>query len=191
LGQFALFSQLGKPQPALVGRGLGTGAALEPDRYNTPIEELSLSVRAYNCLKRSGLMTVGQVLEKNEDELLALRNFGRKSYEELKDKLIEMGFLQAEAPIEEMEVEFEMPEEALEEVPEPPAPAPTKRETKAKAKVATEVETGAEVEPEAQLGETEEAEELGALGAKLVQALRQAGQKRTPSSGEEEEEKEE
>jgi DNA-directed RNA polymerase subunit alpha len=189
LGQFALFSQLGKPQPALVGRGLGTGAALEPDRYNTPIEELSLSVRAYNCLKRSGLMTVGQVLEKNEDELLALRNFGRKSYEELKDKLIEMGYLQAEAPIEEMEVEFEMPEEALEEVQEPPAPTPTKRETKAKAKVTTEVETGAEVEPEAQLEETKEVEELGALGAKLVQALRQAGQKRPPSSDEEEEEK--
>jgi predicted Fe-Mo cluster-binding NifX family protein len=51
-------------------------------------------VRAYNCLKRSGLMTVGQLLEKSEDELLALRNFGRKSYEELRDKLIEMGLLQ-------------------------------------------------------------------------------------------------
>jgi DNA-directed RNA polymerase subunit alpha len=39
-------------------------------------------------------MTVGAVLEKSEDELLALRNFGRKSYDELRDKLIEMGFLQ-------------------------------------------------------------------------------------------------
>ncbi len=75
----------------------GSGAALSPDRYNTPIEELSLSVRAYNCLKRSGLMTVGQVLEKSEDELLALRNFGRKSYDELKSKLIQMGFLQPES----------------------------------------------------------------------------------------------
>jgi len=191
LGQFALFSQLGKPQAALVGRGLGTGAALEPDRYNTPIEELSLSVRAYNCLKRSGLMTVGQVLEKSEDELLALRNFGRKSYEELKQRLIEMGFLQAEPPLEEMEEEFEMPEEALEEVPEPPIPAPTKREAKARAKVETEVETEAEVQPETQLGEVGEVEELGALGAKLVQALRQAGQKGPLSSDEEEEEKKE
>jgi DNA-directed RNA polymerase subunit alpha len=66
---------------------------LAPDRYNTPIEDLNLSVRAYNCLKRSGLMTVGAVLEKNEEELLALRNFGRKSYDELRDKLISMGFL--------------------------------------------------------------------------------------------------
>ena len=99
--QLSLFSHLGKPQPAMVERGLGMGAALSPDRYNTPIEELSLSVRAYNCLKRSGLMTVGQVIEKSEDELLALRNFGRKSYDELKSKLIQMGFLQPESLDEE------------------------------------------------------------------------------------------
>jgi DNA-directed RNA polymerase subunit alpha len=92
--QFATFSRLGRPQPTVVGRGLGSGAALAPDRYNTPIEDLNLSVRAYNCLKRSGLMTVGAVLEKSEDELLALRNFGRKSYDELREKLISMGFLQ-------------------------------------------------------------------------------------------------
>jgi len=84
---------MGRPQAAVVGRGLGSGAALPPDRYNTPIEDLNLSVRAYNCLKRSGLMTVGAVLEKSEEELLALRNFGRKSYDELKDKLVSMNFL--------------------------------------------------------------------------------------------------
>jgi DNA-directed RNA polymerase subunit alpha len=95
--QFSLFSRLGRPQPTVVGRGLGSGSALPPDRYNTPIEDLNLSVRAYNCLKRSGLMTVGAVLEKSEEELLALRNFGRKSYDELKDKLIEMGFLPPES----------------------------------------------------------------------------------------------
>jgi hypothetical protein len=42
-------------------------------------------------------MTVGQVLEKSEDELLALRNFGRKSYDELREKLIELGLLQPPA----------------------------------------------------------------------------------------------
>jgi DNA-directed RNA polymerase subunit alpha len=77
----------------VVERGLGVGTSLPPDKYNTPIEDLNLSVRAYNCLKRSGLMTVGQVLEKSEDELLSLRNFGRKSYDELRDKLIELGLL--------------------------------------------------------------------------------------------------
>ncbi len=99
--QLTFFSQLGKPQPAIVERGLGVGAALSPDRYNTPIEQLNLSVRAYNCLKRSGLMTVGAVLEKSEDDLLALRNFGRKSYDELRAKLVEMGFLQPEPEYEE------------------------------------------------------------------------------------------
>lgn len=95
--QFMLFSRFGRPQSTMVGRGLGSGSALPPDRYNTPIEDLNLSVRAYNCLKRSGLMTVGAVLEKSEEELLALRNFGRKSYDELRDKLISMGFLGPEA----------------------------------------------------------------------------------------------
>ncbi len=94
--QFTIFSRLGRPEPTLVGRGLGSGSALPPDRYNTPIEDLNLSVRAYNCLKRSGLMTVGAVLEKNEDELLALRNFGRKSYDELREKLVSMNFLSEE-----------------------------------------------------------------------------------------------
>ena len=105
LGQLALFSQLGKPSPPVVERGLGAGTVLTPSRYNTPIEDLQLSVRAYNCLKRSGLMTVGQVLEKSEDELLSLRNFGRKSYDELRDRLIELGFLSAEELQEEVAIE--------------------------------------------------------------------------------------
>jgi DNA-directed RNA polymerase subunit alpha len=109
--QLTLFAQLGRPQPAIVERGLGVGAALSPDRYNTPIEQLNLSVRAYNCLKRSGLMTVGQVLEKSEDDLLALRNFGRKSYDELRAKLIQMGFLQSEPEGEEMVGAYDEEEE--------------------------------------------------------------------------------
>jgi DNA-directed RNA polymerase subunit alpha len=99
MDEFALFSQMGRPDLSMspVGTPLGGGSVagmlMPPDRYNTPIEDLSLSVRAYNCLKRSGLMTVGQVLEKSEDELLALRNFGRKSYDELRDRLIELGYV--------------------------------------------------------------------------------------------------
>jgi DNA-directed RNA polymerase subunit alpha len=92
--ELVIFSQLGKPEPAVVEHGVGRGVALPPDKYNTPVEDLDLSVRAYNCLKRSGLMTVGQVLEKSEDELLTLRNFGQKSYDELKAKLAELGYIQ-------------------------------------------------------------------------------------------------
>jgi DNA-directed RNA polymerase subunit alpha len=104
MDQFALFSQMGRPEIAIShggGASLGStsvgGLLMAPDRYNTPIEDLALSVRAYNCLKRSGLMTVGQVLEKTEDELLALRNFGRKSYDELRDRLIELEYVDGTA----------------------------------------------------------------------------------------------
>ena len=60
--------------------------------YDMPIEQLDLSVRAYNCLKRSGLTTVGAILERSEEELLALRNFVEKSYRELLDKRVSKGF---------------------------------------------------------------------------------------------------
>jgi DNA-directed RNA polymerase subunit alpha len=97
MDQFALFSAMGHPEPQVIERTASTSLGMAPDRYNTPIEDLSLSVRAYNCLKRSGLMTVGQVLEKSEDELLSLRNFGRKSYDELRERLIELGYVDGTA----------------------------------------------------------------------------------------------
>ena len=48
---------MGRPALPVVERGLGAGIQLPPDKYNMPIEDLNLSVRAYNCLRRSGLMT--------------------------------------------------------------------------------------------------------------------------------------
>ena len=60
---------------------------------DTPIEELDLSVRAFNCLKANEIQTVGQLLQKKEEELLSLRNFGRKSLDEIKEKLVEKGFI--------------------------------------------------------------------------------------------------
>ncbi len=66
--------------------------------YEMPIEELTLSVRAFNCLKRAGITKVGMVLEKlerGEDEILAIRNFGLKSLEELKNALREKDLLPA------------------------------------------------------------------------------------------------
>lgn len=91
--QLRLFSHMGQPAQPMVERGLGAGLLLAPDKYNMAIEDLDLSMRAYNCLRRSGLITLGQVLEKSEEELLALRNFGRKSYDELREKLDEMGII--------------------------------------------------------------------------------------------------
>jgi DNA-directed RNA polymerase subunit alpha len=64
--------------------------------YEAPIEELELTVRAYNCLKRAGITKVGEILkrmEKGEDEMLAIRNFGKKSLDELVEKLREKNYL--------------------------------------------------------------------------------------------------
>lgn len=64
--------------------------------YDAPIEELELTVRAYNCLKRAGITKVGEILkrmEKGEEEMLAIRNFGKKSLDELVEKLQEKNYL--------------------------------------------------------------------------------------------------
>ena len=62
-----------------------------PSDYAITIEELNLSVRSYNCLKREGINTVGELVEKSEAELVDIRNFGQKSIEEVKAKLEELG----------------------------------------------------------------------------------------------------
>jgi DNA-directed RNA polymerase subunit alpha len=69
--------------------------------YDTPIEELELTVRAYNCLKRAGITKVGEVLErlqKGKDAILAIRNFGQKSLDELMERLQAKGYLEAIQP---------------------------------------------------------------------------------------------
>jgi len=116
--QLKLFSGLGKPALPMVQRGLGAGVMLTPDLYETPIDELGLSMRAYNSLRRSGLMVVGQIMEKSEDELLNLRNFGRKSYDELLEKLQQMGLVahpsdehEEALPLEEEPLILGLPEE--------------------------------------------------------------------------------
>ena len=169
--QFRLFSHMGRPALPVVERGLGAGVVLTPDRYNMQIEDLNLSMRAYNCLRRSGLMTVGQVLEKSEEELLALRNFGRKSYDELRVRLDEMSLLAADrgelpelpeaAPLDEEEAplsarrvaaepeeETAAPEPALAEAPaeEPAPPAKAPKPSRAKAKAAAAAAEGGEEE---------------------------------------------
>ncbi|MBO1032158.1 DNA-directed RNA polymerase subunit alpha [Tessaracoccus sp. SD287] len=56
-----------------------------------PVEDLNLTVRSYNCLKREGIHTVGELLGRSEQDLLDIRNFGSKSIDEVKAKLAEMG----------------------------------------------------------------------------------------------------
>jgi len=55
------------------------------------IEDLDLSVRSYNCLKRAGIQTVEELTQRTEDEMMRVRNLGKKSLKEVKDKLFELG----------------------------------------------------------------------------------------------------
>jgi DNA-directed RNA polymerase subunit alpha len=70
--------------------------AIPNELFDTPIEQLDLSVRVFNSLKRTGITKVGELLamlEKGEETMLAIRNFGEKSLDELKVQLQEKGFL--------------------------------------------------------------------------------------------------
>jgi DNA-directed RNA polymerase subunit alpha len=83
-----LFAEAGEKSLELV---FDEGESKEHALYNTPIEELNLSVRSYNCLKKNGIDTVEQLINQSEKELLKIRNFGHKSMEEVKEKLEKMG----------------------------------------------------------------------------------------------------
>ena len=61
-------------------------------KLETTIEELELSVRSFNCLKRAGINTVADLISRSEDEMMKVRNLGRKSFEEVKEKLQSLGF---------------------------------------------------------------------------------------------------
>lgn len=62
--------------------------------FHTSVEKLDLSPRALNCLKRAHIDKVGEILERSREDLLSIRNFGKKSLDELYDKLREMGILE-------------------------------------------------------------------------------------------------
>ena len=61
------------------------------DELSVPIEDLDLSVRSYNCLKREGINNVAELVSLSESQLMNIRNFGQKSVDEVRDKLTEMG----------------------------------------------------------------------------------------------------
>jgi DNA-directed RNA polymerase subunit alpha len=90
--QLAIFTDLDRIE------GFGEAAAAEPAEAplahgmeNFPIEELELGVRSYNCLKRVGIETIGDLVVKSETELGAIPNFGKKSIEEVKETLAAHG----------------------------------------------------------------------------------------------------
>ena len=88
VNHFFLFSNLNRVADEGVER---TPLVVSPEIYQTPIEKLELTPRTLNCLKRSHVSKVGEVLEMSDDELLKIRNFGEKSLVELREKLAEHG----------------------------------------------------------------------------------------------------
>ncbi|MFZ1653660.1 MAG: DNA-directed RNA polymerase subunit alpha [Candidatus Nanopelagicales bacterium] len=68
------------------------------EQMSMPIEQLDLTVRSYNCLKREAVNTVGELLGRSEADLMDIRNFGQKSIDEVKAKLVSMGLSLKDSP---------------------------------------------------------------------------------------------
>jgi DNA-directed RNA polymerase subunit alpha len=92
----ANFNRIIPPQP---GREMA-GAEIPSHLFEMPIDELNLSMRTYNCLKRSGVTKVGQVLRMDRKELLGLRNFGQKSLVELYQALTSRDLIPPGTPLD-------------------------------------------------------------------------------------------
>ncbi len=90
IDQFKLFAGMGQEGEAAAG--MEQGAEAQMGKLSAmPIEELDLSVRPYNCLKRAGINTVGDLIQRTEEEIVSVKNFGRKSLDEVRDKLTALG----------------------------------------------------------------------------------------------------
>ena len=68
------------------------------EQLNMPIEQLDLTVRSYNCLKREGVHTVGELITRSEADLMDVRNFGQKSIDEVHAKLVMLGLKLKDSP---------------------------------------------------------------------------------------------
>jgi len=86
----APFASFGKTADVKVEKE-AAGVASDNEHYNTPVEQLNLSVRTMNCLRRGNITTVGEVIARGEKGLMTLRNFGIKSLKELEERLNELG----------------------------------------------------------------------------------------------------
>ncbi len=93
--QFQPFVTIGMVAGA-TDRAVAGVPSLPPNMLDMPIEELDLPMRAYNSLKRNNIVKVGQLLQLSDDDLLRMRNFGKKSLDEMKERLRMRGFIVAD-----------------------------------------------------------------------------------------------
>ena len=85
----------------LVGSRASKEDSGKPQPTDMPIEELELSVRAYNCLKRANIYTVGDLLKKSERDLMDIKNFGKKSAEEVIERMRTLGYNMAAGDLDD------------------------------------------------------------------------------------------
>ena len=97
VGLFGLAAELNQAVDSIEIGPSPSDAALAAD-LALPIEDLDLTVRSYNCLKREGIHTVGELVGRSEADLLDIRNFGAKSIDEVKAKLVGMGLSLKDSP---------------------------------------------------------------------------------------------
>jgi DNA-directed RNA polymerase subunit alpha len=100
--------------------------AFVAEQLSTPIEQLDMTVRSYNCLKREGIHTVGELITRSEADLLDIRNFGAKSIDEIKVKLHGLGLALKDSPpgfdpstavyFDDTDVDMDVDPEEVEEV---------------------------------------------------------------------------
>lgn len=102
VNQFRPFITIG--MAAAAGERAAAGVPqLPPNMLDMPIEELDLPMRAYNSLKRNNIVKVGQLLQLKDDDLLRMRNFGKKSLDEMKERLRMRGFILPDAEGDELD----------------------------------------------------------------------------------------
>ncbi len=94
------------PTPQASATGV---ASLPPNMLDMPIEELDLPMRAYNSLKRNNIVKVGQLLQLKDDDLLRMRNFGKKSLDEMKERLRMRGFIVPETESDGLDLDGDEP----------------------------------------------------------------------------------
>jgi len=90
--QLTIFINFEEDSPALGAASSDEpGAGLQNDNFHRTVDELELSVRSANCLKNANIFYIGELVQRSESEMLRTKNFGRKSLNEIKEVLTEMG----------------------------------------------------------------------------------------------------
>jgi len=135
IGQFSIFCKLIQVPDEKID--ILEKSPVKSEKHDMPLDQMGLSMRTLNALRRGGITNVGALLEKSKDELLELRNFGQKSWDEVQEQLAKLGFVER-PQITEGEHEETEQESGGDESPENAAIAEMKRKLQERFKVREE-----------------------------------------------------